>query len=261
MFRLPVSQMEVAVRPPTGLEDLLLAETAGTNTELALVLVSRLVETAGDRLAAWDALPIPDLDALLLLIRRTVFGDRIQTDARCADASCGSRIDVDFSIEAYVAHHAPRIPRNVMLSDEGPDRLSWCRLRGSDIRFRLPLVADRMAVAGTNNPALALARRCMQPPNLPVSQQRRVEQAMAALAPSLSHELEGRCPDCGAPVVLYFDIQAFALAELRDQARYVYDDVHLIARAYQWSETEILALPRSRRITYAELIRQEYIQG
>jgi len=47
------------------------------------------------------------------------------------------------------------------------------------------------------------------------------------------------------------------LRELREQAAFIYEDVHLIAQHYRWSEAEIMLLPRNRRIRYAEMIRQE----
>lgn len=256
MVRLPISQVVVDVRPPTGVEDLLLLETPQPSTELALALVARLAEPLGGMLTAWDMLPVPDLEALLLLIRRTVFGDRVRAETRCTAPACGARVDVDFSIDDYLAHHAPRRPRNVV-QDDAP---GWFRLRGSEVRFRLPVVADRSAVAQTRNPAHELARRCIQPPDLPALGRRRVELALAALSPSLSHGLDGRCPECGTALLFYLDMQEFTLTELRDQARYVFDDVHLIAMTYHWSEAEILALPRARRMSYAERIRQGFSQ-
>ncbi len=252
MICLPVSRREVVVYPPTGSEDLLLVESPGTSTELALALVSRLVAPLEGDMDGWAALPVPDLEVLLLLIRQTVFGDQVRAETRCEVSTCGAAIDVNFSIDGYLAHHRPRQPRNVAADAEA----GWYRLRGSEARFRLPLVADRLAVHGATHPARELARRCMQPAGLTAVMRRRIVKAMAALAPSLSHEVEGRCPECGTPLLLYLDVQEFTLAELRDQARHVLDDIHLLARAYHWPESEILALPRVRRMYYAERIRQ-----
>jgi hypothetical protein len=57
-------------------------------------------------------------------------------------------------------------------------------------------------------------------------------------------------------VEILFDPQQFVLQELQNQARFVYEEIHLLAMYYQWSKAEILALPRSRRMYYAERIRQ-----
>ena len=53
----------------------------------------------------------------------------------------------------------------------------------------------------------------------------------------------------------YFDVQQFVLRELRDHAASVYEDVHLLAFHYKWTEEDILRLPRSRRAHYTEAVR------
>ena len=78
---------------------------------------------------------------------------------------------------------------------------------------------------------------------------------MEVLAPSLAHDLQGQCPECGAVVEVYFDPLQFSLCELRQEAAFLYEDVTLLARCYHWSEADILTLPRQRRLRYAELAR------
>ena len=77
---------------------------------------------------------------------------------------------------------------------------------------------------------------------------------MDAMAPSLSDALKGSCPECGAALEMYFDVQQFVLRELRDQATFLYEDVHLVASQYHWPESSILDLPSRRRAQYAEII-------
>jgi len=80
---------------------------------------------------------------------------------------------------------------------------------------------------------------------------------METMAPSLSGDLQGTCPECGVEVVVYFDTRQFCLRELRDRAAFIYQDIDLLARRYHWSETDILTMPHVRRTNYAELARQE----
>ncbi|NJL68692.1 MAG: hypothetical protein HC894_22160 [Microcoleus sp. SM1_3_4] len=47
------------------------------------------------------------------------------------------------------------------------------------------------------------------------------------------------------------------MLELRQQAVSIYEEVHLLATQYQWTEAAILRLPRDRRRQYAERIRQQ----
>ncbi len=78
---------------------------------------------------------------------------------------------------------------------------------------------------------------------------------MEAMAPSLSGDLQGVCPECGASVTVHFEARWFCLRELRDRAAFLYQDVDLLARRYHWSEAEILSMPQGRRAAYAELAR------
>ena len=80
---------------------------------------------------------------------------------------------------------------------------------------------------------------------------------MEAIAPSLFAELQGECPDCGETVTCYFDPLQYSLRELRDRGMSVYEDVCKIAGYTHWSEANILALPSSRRVRYAELAPSE----
>ena len=253
MYRLPVSGLEVVLRQPTGAEDLLLQETSVANAELALALVRRLAQPVEGTALDWQALSVTDLEALLLKIRQMVFGDLIQADVRCTAQDCGARVDVSFGVGEYLAHHRPRAPRGLKPADE----TGWFQFLNEGIRFRLPSGADQAMVAGKPQAESQLMRRCVQPEEVSWRLRKRVEDTMEVLAPSLSHDVQGECPDCHASFSIYFDVQDYVLRELRNQAACVYEDVHLLALHYKWSEESILALPRSRRLHYAMTLRQE----
>ena len=252
MFRLPVSGLAVVLRQPTGREDVLLLEAPDCDTTLALRLVSRLASCTDGSVTDWGVLPVTDLEVLLLRLRQMVFGHTIRTDVLCPVEGCGARIDVSFRIEDFLAHHAPRRPRGVDVTEES----GWFRLREQEILFRLPSSADQAAVAGLAQPVRELIRRCVRPAVLSARWLRRVEGAMDALAPSLSH-LQGECLECRTRVDIDFDVQQFVLRELRDQAAFLYQDVHLLARYYHWAEEKILELPGYRRSHYADRLLQE----
>ena len=101
-----------------------------------------------------------------------------------------------------------------------------------------------------------LARRCIRPGDLPLRMRRIVEAAMEAMAPPLCGDLAGTCPECGAGVTVFFDPRQFCLQELRNRAAFVYEDIDILAQRYCWSEHAILAMPNTRRASYAELARQ-----
>jgi hypothetical protein len=287
LFRLPVSGHLVALGHPTGAEDLLLLEASGDDTELALALADQLAQPTGGATFDWRELTVSDLEALILRLRQSVIGDRVRADVVCQSVGCGRRIDISFSVNDYFGRRKPAKPsRHSAWSVEPDEELGWFRLTGvrrrtgnlasraepptddsnapasvddpaGTVAFRLPTVADQLAVAGERDGAEELARRCIRPPGIPLRLRRLVETAMETMAPSLSGNLHGTCPECGADVVVYFDARQFCLRELRDRAAFIYQDIDLLARRYHWSERDILTMPHARRLNYAELARQE----
>jgi hypothetical protein len=246
MPRLPISGIEVTLRQPAGGEDLMICEAVRYDTSLALALVNRLASPSLD----WSQLCVTDLEALLLLIRRDVLGDEIRTDASCGVRDCRARVDISFRVENYLVHHRPRVARGVEREAEG----EWFRFADNVARFRIPTVADVVAAASAQNPEVELLRRSVEPARVSSRVRCRVERAMEALAPSLSHAVQGECKQCGSAISVYFDVQEFVLRELRSRAASIYRDIHLLASRYQWPEESILALPCARRMHYAAMI-------
>jgi hypothetical protein len=285
-FRLPVSGLAVELCQPTGAEDLLLVEASQGDPGLALALVQQIARSSDGMAVEWSGLCVSDLDVLLLRLRQALLGDSIRAEIGCRATGCGYRIDVSFNIDAYLAHHAPigntmqirgwsvspsdepgwfclsrQTPPVFDLPNAGPS--SGAALAATDGRpeqihvlFRLPTVIDQISVAGHPDAEWELARRCIRPGNIPSRLRRPVEAAMKALAPSLSGDLVALCPECGSQMTVYFDARRFCLQELRNRAAFVYEDIDVLAWRYRWSEREILALPNSRRTSYAELARQ-----
>ena len=253
-FRLPVSGFIAFVRPPTGEEDLLLAESPAGDMTTALALAGRLASSADGASWSCEDLCVTDMDALVLHVRQVVFGDRVLADLRCPAPSCGQRFDLEFNIGTYLAHEPSREDPEVIGDEEEP---GWFRLQGGEASFRLPSAADLVAVARSPDPYRELCRLCILPAEVAGPVRERVEAAMEALAPSLARELQGECPECGALVSVFFDPMIYCLRELRDRATFIYEDVDLLARRYHWSEPHILAMPQSRRVRYVELAGNE----
>jgi hypothetical protein len=250
-LRLPVSGLTVELRPPTGADDVLLVEAPTCDWRLALGLLDRLVAAADGSPVDWSALTVSDGDALLLLLRRAQGLDWLRANAVCPQADCGEPMEVAFKAGDYLAHNEPESPEGVVALDEH----GWFGLDGTDVSFRLPRVSDLVELAGREDAEAELARRCVRPARVSARRLRRVEAAMEALAPSLSRELEALCPACGHELLVELDVQLYCTAELQLLAHSVFEDVHAIAASFHWPESEILALPRERRMRYAELAR------
>jgi hypothetical protein len=252
MFRMPVSGIDVEFRDATGEEDLLLLEGSGDVVSTSMELVRRLaVPSQGGELDA-AALTVADLEALLLELRRRVFGDVVATRGRCPAPECATPIDLSFHISDYLRSRRVRQPANVApLESEA----NWFQLRNSGVQFRRVTAGDLAAAAVSNNPEQELARRTIRPhsPGAGKHRNRREQRAMESLAPPFSGELQGQCPDCGAAVRFWFDVQSYVQRELRYDAEFLYEDVHQLAARYHWSEEMILSLPRRRRVQYVEM--------
>lgn len=246
VVRLPVAAFDVVVRPPAGGDDLVLLEAGRPDLRVALALLVRLVARLDGAPLDAGALPLGDVDALLLCLRQLVIGDAIRTDVRCP--ACQARVDIEFSIAGYLAHHAPGAPPPGMPGEPG-----WYRLPDAEVELRVPCANDQLAIALDDQPERALLARCVRPPEISDELRARVEAVLEAIAPSLCGELEGVCPECATAVEVGFDPLDYTLRELRDRAAHVYEDVAWIAHRFHWSEAEILALPAARRMRYAEL--------
>jgi len=238
---LPHSRIAVDIRPPGGWEEMLLREAAGLDRTVAVEVLQRLT-TAPDV----TALTVYEFEKLLLHLRQLVLGDRVVAEAVCG---CGEPVDIDFRITDYLNHRVPREGRKVVPGKEP----CWFVSPESEIEFRLPTTGDQMEVMAEADPVSALILRCVRP----IERAGQIRRVMELLAPPMSGPLKGFCPHCRKTTRVLFDVPSFVLRELRAQAALIYEDVHLLASRYHWSEEWILGLPRMRRMEYAEMARAE----
>ena len=273
--RLPISGQSVRFRPLTGADEMLLWSSgfstggvadAATDLRLAVALAERVTETERPETLDPSTLPVTDLDALLLRFRAVLFGETIQAEAKCPGAQCGAKMDVSFRISEYLESQAPETPRGVRrrVSESGdhaatPSWFGFGEGGHNDVLFRAPTVGDLQAIAWEYSPEDALFARCVRSEGaVDARTRRRIESALASIAPNLNGEIDGVCPDCENRVAMTFAPRAYVLRELRGYAAFVTEEVHLLAATYHWSEADILALPASRRKAYAERIREMY---
>ena len=266
-FRLPAGGQVVRVNALRGSDELLLAEATTCDTILAMKLAERLTcDVHGARLD-WGALPVTDLDAFIIFLRRRIIGNLIRADVACQAKDCGQRIDVVFRLDKFIDYHAPSFQSKscrgwTVELDHEPGWLRLAPLEESadapakTISFRLPTPVDQIAVNGRPDAEAELARRCLEPLNAPLKSRRKAEAVMEAMAPCLSCDVTAVCPECETTMMLCFEARRFCLSELCDRALSIYADVDVLARAYHWSESKILSLPRSRRAAYVNLAMQ-----
>ena len=84
-----------------------------------------------------------------------------------------------------------------------------------------------------------------------------ITQRMAAVDPQADIRLKVTCPACQHTWLASFDTVHFFWDEIDAWARRTLQEVHVLASAYGWSETDILKLSAWRRRAYIELVANQ----
>ena len=237
---------------------------AATPAERPLVLLAAAEMDAS--INALDQLSIPERDARLLSLREAIFGPGLQSVVACEH--CGERVEIVFETSDVQVGRSPSSPLTF-------------RAGGYAGTFRLPVSADWVVLANAvhggsssretasvsrDDLRHAVARRCLltfapesssAAIDLPDEALDAVADAIAQVDADAHTELSVACPSCGHEWATLFDIASFLWGELDAHCRRLIDDVHRMARAYGWTESEILRLTPVRRTRYLELIDHE----
>jgi hypothetical protein len=180
-------------------------------------------------------LPLGRRDAILLELYA---GEALDAMAECP--VCGERAEFSVGTRELLA-------RGEAAADPGPV---------GSVVWRPPDSRDVAAAAATGDPASAervLLERCAGSADLPPEMREAVARAMAEADPLAEVLVDVSCPACGEGFVADLDVGAFVWAELRGRAQRLIQDVDVLARAYGWTEAEVLALGDRRRAAYLEL--------
>ena len=198
-------------------------------------------------------LSLGERDSLLLEVRRTTLGDRIDAQDRCV--MCGERVELQLACSTLAAASAPAAgewtisaPRYQLtlrvLTSEDAAAAATCK----SVAAARSLLLERGIVAAAVDDRVVAAR------DLP-------GHVLSAAAASLAEHdtraemvLDLTCPACHAQWQSVLDVARFVWTELAARARHIIGDVHTLARAYGWSEAEILGLTDMRRAAYLRLV-------
>lgn len=88
---------------------------------------------------------------------------------------------------------------------------------------------------------------------LPAAVLEALSERMEALDPAASVSFALQCPHCGTPWLAPLDVGALVWQQLRAAAERVLLEVDTLARAYGWSEPEVLCLNPARRAAYLQM--------
>lgn len=234
-----------------GLDEQLVNDTS-TATAIGLldqVLVSR---AEGDLPPGHAAdLTASERDALLAALYVQTFGPQVQSTITCGE--CESPYDIDFALmELMASLRATEGGIEVTAKEEG----SYVLPGGA--RFRLLTGRDELNLSGVPREQvvrMALSRCIIE--GDPERDGARVQNALARLSPIAEKDMDAPCPECGHAHSVHFSLQSYFLTALRNERQHLVAEVHRLARAYGWSLTEILGIPRSQRKAHITFIEAE----
>lgn len=92
--------------------------------------------------------------------------------------------------------------------------------------------------------------------SLPAGVRAALARAMADADPLAEVLVTVACPQCGEEFVADVDVGRFVWAEVHARGQRVLHEVDVLARAYGWTEAEVLALSERRRAAYLALAEQ-----
>lgn len=191
--------------------------------------------------AAAQALPLGQRDSHLLSLHEALFGRNLQAVVHCP--ACAQMLELALDCSELRAE----APVDAQL------QVNW---QGGQVHFRLPDSRDLAFAARGGDLTRAreeLLCRCLgrdQTTELPPALLEQLACAMAEADPQSVTELALDCPACGEQWRELFDIGSYLDERFAQWAERLFDQVHLLAQAYGWSEAQVLALSPARRARY-----------
>ncbi len=190
--------------------------------------------------------PLGERNRALLGVHGAWFGSRLHGWCSCPD--CSQRVEFDLDTAQLMApdvRDQPR-PRTIAVGDKS---------------FRLPTsrdIAAVLATQGLNSAVAFLLKQCQiegDTASLTARQMEEIGEQMALADPMAEIRLTLRCPACNRAWDGELDIGSFIWAELHSRAGRLLWQVHRLASAYGWSESQILSLSAARRAAYLQMVQ------
>lgn len=194
-------------------------------------------------LAAW---PLGKRNIALSRLRRACFGQILTGWIACPE--CGERLEFSLDSEKLYGN-AQNIAEELTINGR---------------RFHPLTSRDLAAIVNEDDEqsaALKLMRQCCIDDagfdfrELSADEIDAISEQLEQADPFAETLLELQCAECGHGWNEPLDMAAWLWTEIEARARRLLLDVHALATAYGWSETEILSLSEQRRALYIEMVR------
>lgn len=242
-------------RPLTGAVELGIAEAWAESSSVPAAVTAALsaaIDEIGGNVpdtATVRSLSVGDRQFLVRKLAGHLGCSRVWLASACT--VCGESFD--FAVDQAELPAKPASPRPVeCASSIGP------------LTVRPPTGADQEAVAESEDAEAVqlLIERCVRRHGEPLTDEQvdqvlaadfvALDEAFSSCSPEVTTVVTAVCPECDASSEIRIDPYLLFDARAED----LLTDVHTVASAYHWSEAEILALPRARRMQYLARIDQ-----
>ena len=215
-----------------------------------LVVRSALVRTADESVADW---PLGARNQILAKIHAECFGASLQGWTECE--ACGEKLEFAVDSQALIKRQEGRNTEAIHVKGQ---------------TFRVPTSRDLAHIAGEHDVETA-ATRLRDSCRIHDGKTHGAEgEVMAAWSREDLEELDEKmmradplaeitlsfeCPACKSVSEQTLDLPAFLWAEIDAYARRLFEEIHVLAAAYGWSEEDILALSDARRAVYLRMVQ------
>lgn len=191
--------------------------------------------------------PVGRRDACLLALHEELSGPVLDAVVSCP----GCAEETEFTLDTPVLRKSAEQVEARGDVAVGSRRVAWRVPTGDDL-------VDLEAIEDPEAAAAELLARCTAgaEDGAPLTGDERaaVTAAIADADPLAEVLVELTCPGCDRPFVADVDVADFATRAVRDAARRLLEEVDALARAYGWTEPEVLALSDRRRAAYLRLL-------
>lgn len=208
-------------------------------------------------------LPIGRRDTMLLKMREQVFGRKLHLFAGCP--ACAEELELELETRDLLEESRAESDESSPVFRREWDEwiVEFCLPNSLDLAFALQIEGQDSEVAAYQ----ALATRCItrleqngtavgvvKISEMPQLLLKQIEAAIAEADPNAEILLNLTCPACGEGFQELFDIVTFLWDEFSAYAKDIVYEIHVLARFYGWSESEILRMSTQRRQTYLGMI-------
>lgn len=213
-----------------------------------LLLEAAFPDLHQDVLARWS---LGQRDSALLDLHEQAFGPDIEALANCPQ--CATPTTVQFQTADIRAAYAPPELPPLTITQDG--QVFVIRLRPvSTAALHQAQVGQAELVLFDCIVSASRAGELLAATDLPVAVLERCRMVLAEADPQADIQLALRCLECGQRWNAAFDPISFVWREIDQWAERTLHEIHVLATAYGWHETTILALSASRRRRYIEMV-------